>query len=250
MTRSETEQNSGWSSYPVDVWNERRPPQKLGDLQFWKYCAERFGSPILDLCCGNGRIAIPLAELGYAVVGIDVNEGFIASAQKRASDLLQSGKELAISFHAGDIVRLALNQHFRLAIMPDWSFQVLLTQEDQLSFLKALRTHLAPDGVFAFNLFIPFHRQRGLVKKEGKYEWPSNPSYHHGAPRTYDPVSQIETLVESNIHPVRLRHTSLSELTLLFKLAGFEIAEMYGDVDRRPFTGQADNDYTIVARLG
>lgn len=253
MDKSESELKNGWSSYPADVWNQRRPPDFLEDLQFWKYCAEKYGSPILDVCCGNGRISVPLGQLGHEIIGIDINAGFIATAQDRTSRLISRGEQVKVSFRLGDVVHLDLDQRFRLAIMPDWSFQVLLTQEDQLSFLKALHNVLVPGGAFAFNLFIPFHRQRfhrqsGLVEKDGGYEWPSNPSYHDGAPRTYDPVRQIETLVEWNIHPIQLRHTTLAELKLLFQITGFEIAELYGDDDRRPFTGADDNDYTIIVK--
>jgi len=219
-----------------------------GDLPFWQYCAEKYGDPILDLCCGNGRIAIPLAELGYEVVGVDINPDFIALAQRQTREMAQGGRELKVTFKIQDIVSLKLGRTFQLAIMPDWSFQVLLTQEDQLSFLRRLRKHLVLAGAFAFNLFIPFYRQRGLIEKHGGYQWPPDPSYHSGASRSYDAVSQIETLVESNVHPVKLRHTNLSELKQLFRLTGFEIAELYGDVDRRPFTGNRDNDYTIIAR--
>jgi hypothetical protein len=133
--------------------------------------------------------------------------------------------------------------------MPDWSFQVLLTPEDQLSFLRSLRASLIPGGAFAFNLFIPFYRQRGLVERDGGYEWPPDPAYHDGAARSFDPVTQIETLIEPGPHQIRLRHTTLSELGLLFEVTGFSIEELYGDVDRRPFTGAADEDYTVIARV-
>ena len=248
---SQTASKNGWSSYPADLWNRRRPPEQVGDLQFWEYCAEKYGSPILDLCCGNGRISIPLAELGYQVVGIDINAGFISSAEKRVAAARQGGRDLPVSFRVGDIAYLEANREFCLAIMPDWSFQVLLTQEDQISFLRHLHQATIPGGAFASNLFIPFHRQKGLIEKGARYEWLPDPAYHNSAPRTYDPLSQIETLVEWNAQPVRLRHTTLAELELLFQLTGFRIVEAYGDVDRRPFTGGPDDDYTIVAeRIG
>jgi len=247
---SQSAKESGWISYPAQVWDEERPPDLVHDLPFWQYCAEKYGDPILDVCCGNGRIAIPLAKLGYEVVGVDVNPGFIASAQRRVEEVADTGHPLKVSFRVGDIVRLSLERTFRLAIMPDWAFQVLLTQEDQLSFLRALREHLMPEGAFAFTLFVPFGRQQGLIERNDKYQWPPDPSYHSGTPRTYDPVSQIETLAKPNIHPIKIRHTNLAELRLLLWQTGFEIAELYGDVDRRPFTGTSDDDYTAVARRG
>ncbi len=249
MDKSETVLSNGWASYPVDLWNRRRPPDMLGDFPFWKYCAEKYGSPILDLCCGNGRISIPLAESDCEVVGIDINADFVAAARDRTARLSGQGRTLSASFIVSDIVHLDLEQQLKSAIMPDWSFQALLTQEDQISFLSGLHRALLPGGAFAFNLFMPFNRQKGLIKKDGGYEWPPDPSYHKGAPRTYDPMTQIETLVESNVHPIKLRHTTLAELKLLFCITGFEIVEMYGDDDRRPFTGASTDDYTVIVKL-
>jgi SAM-dependent methyltransferase len=234
--------SNGWLGYPLELWNAQRPGDSLDDLPFWTYCAEKYGGPVLDLCCGTGRISIPLAEQGLEVVGVDLNPGFIACARER------TGAGLPVSFQVGDITRLSPAGRFRLAIMPDWSFQVLLTTDDQLSFLHSLRTALVPGGAFAFNLFIPFHRQRGLVERGGGYEWTPDPAYHHGARRLFDHVAQIETLIEPGPHAIRLRHTTLPELRLLFDLTGFAIAELHGDTDRRPFTGAADDDTTIVVQ--
>ena len=248
MGASHSARHNGWSSYPATVWNQQRSPDRLGDLPFWAYCAAKHGGPILDICCGNGRIAIPLAAMGHDVVGADLNAQFLCAARDRVSALADQGQALSVSFVAADIACLPLGQRFRLAIMPDWSFQVLLTQEDQISFLACLHNALLRGGAFAFNLFMPHNRQRGLARTEDGYAWPPNPDYHDGAPRTYDPVTQIETFVESNIHPIELRHTTLAELELLFRITGFDLAELYGDVDRRPFAGASDDDYTIVAR--
>ncbi len=246
MSRSAVE--SGWSTYPADHWHEHKASELLYPM-FWRHCAEKYGGPILDLCCGNGRYAIALAEHGHEVVGVDINEGMIARAKEWAGQRARSGPPSNVSFQLGDVVKLDLGRQFRLAILPGWSFQVFLTRKDQLSFLGRVREHLVPGGAFAFNVFVPFNRQRGLGKKGDGYGWPRDPDYHSGAPRAYDPASQIETLVESNIHPIKLRHTSLSELELLFRLTGFEIAELYGDDgDMRPFTGKGDDDYTILAR--
>jgi SAM-dependent methyltransferase len=249
MKMSQSARENGWMSYPADRWNEHKPAP-VGPHRFWTHCAERYGGPILEVACGNGRWLFPLAEHGpgYAVVGIDINPGFIASARQFAEKRADAGHAVDATFHVGDIVRLDLGRTFPLAIMTSWTFQVLLTQEDQLSFLERLREHLLPGGAFAFNLFIPFHRQRGLVEKDGLWQWPPNPDYHGGTPRTYDPLAQIEAMNDHNVHPIKLRHTSLSELKLLFRPTGFRIVEIYGDdEDMRPFTGKRDNDYTILA---
>ena len=55
------------------------------------------GSQVLDAGCGTGRVAIRLAELGYDVVGMDVDESMLAVARREAPDL---------SWVAGDLAAL------------------------------------------------------------------------------------------------------------------------------------------------
>jgi len=249
MALSQSARENGWRTFPADVWNEHKG-EPVGPYRFWVHCLEKYGGPILEVGCGNGRWLLPLAEHGPGceVVGVDINEALIATARRRAQETADAGRPVNATFVVGDIVQLDVGRAFPLVIMTSWTFQVLLTQEDQLAFLQQAREHLRPGGAFAFNLFIPFHRQRGLTEKDGLYHWPPNPNYHNGAPRSYDPTSQVETMVEHNVHPIKLRHTSLSELELLFRLTGFRLAEVYGDdEDMRPFTGKCDNDYTVIA---
>lgn len=243
MLVSQSAKENGWLTYPADVWNADKPGP-VGPHEFWTYCAQKYGTQILEVACGTGRWLFPLAELGYECVGVDVNAEFVASAR----DIARESGAANVSFEQADIVNLDLKRKFPLAIMTSWTFQILLTQDDQLSFLHRLHEHITPGGAFAFNHFMPLHRQRALIELDDGYYWPNDPSYHGGCKRSYDPVTQIETLIEIEDHPIKLRHTSLAEIELLFRLTGFKIAEIYGDdEDMRPFTGRADTDYTIIA---
>ncbi len=58
---------------------------------------------ILDLMCGNGRIAVNLAKLGYEVVGIDFSSLYIEDAKRKARD---HNVEKNTRFVLGDIREL------------------------------------------------------------------------------------------------------------------------------------------------
>ncbi len=235
MKLSESAEQSGWRDYPVEKWNIERPTTEVCDLPFYEYCVEKYGDPILDIACGNGRVSIPLAEKGYRVVGIDINDGLIETAKE---NLAKKNEKLKANFVIGDIVDFKIQESFGLAIMPDWTFQVLLTQEDQISFLSCLWNHLRPEGAFAFNLFNPFKRLLGAKRNGPVFDMP-----HISSSCQFDPITQVATNRE---RAIKVRYTSLSELELLFRLTGFRIVEKYGDIDRRPFSAKRDNDYTII----
>ncbi len=57
------------------------------------------GSSLLDLGCGNGRISVNLAKLGYYVVGVDISPLFISDAKKKA---LEYGVQDRVEFLVGD----------------------------------------------------------------------------------------------------------------------------------------------------
>lgn len=63
------------------------------------------GSRILDAGCGTGRVAVRLAELGYACVGVDLDESMLAVARESAPDLTWLRQDLATLDVTGEGVR-------------------------------------------------------------------------------------------------------------------------------------------------
>jgi SAM-dependent methyltransferase len=238
MTFSTSGQQSGWAEYPGEIWDERKPVNWLHDWPFWEWCAATYADdkPILELACGNGRITRQLALAGYSVVAIDINPHFLSRAVAQLPEDLRGRVDFALQ----DIVQLELEQKFSLAIMADWAFPALLTQADQLHFLRRLANCLVEGGVFAFNTIFPTVRQLGLTPSpDGTFlEWTSTA-------RRFDPVSQVET-IDSGGQVIRMRHTTLSEIQLLAQMAGFEIVAQFGGMDKRPLQGLPGDDLTLV----
>ena len=246
MTLSQSARENGWATFPADVWNEHKG-SPVGPHRFWIHCVEKYGGPILEVGCGNGRWLLPLSERGPGceAVGVDINEELIATARQRAQQRAEAGRQVNANFVVGDVVQLDLGRTFPLVIMTSWTFDILLTQDDQIAFLERVREHLRPGGAFAFNAPIPFHTHRAIVEKGVRWQMPARTNYPSG---TYDPVSQVVTRRQYDAAPIQYRYTSLSEFQLLFRLTGFKLVEIYGDdEDMRPFTGRAGNDYTVIA---
>ena len=71
-----------------DAWTEGL----IGDVDFYVRRAQAVRGPIVELGVGTGRIAIPTAEAGQSVIGVDVSPAMLAEARRRAALAGVSGK--------------------------------------------------------------------------------------------------------------------------------------------------------------
>ncbi len=62
---------------PVDY--DRQDSSDTG-VAFYAWLARETGGPVLELACGTGRVAIPIARQGFAVTGLDVIPGMLERA--------------------------------------------------------------------------------------------------------------------------------------------------------------------------
>jgi SAM-dependent methyltransferase len=79
-------------------------PATAGDIAFYVTCAKRFGSDVLELGVGTGRVALPLAEAGCTVTGLDLSGAMLDVARDKTKRLAPevSGR---LTFMAGDRAR-------------------------------------------------------------------------------------------------------------------------------------------------
>ncbi|GAB6265208.1 MAG: hypothetical protein STSR0001_06530 [Methanothrix sp.] len=103
---------------------------------------------VIDLGCGTGNHAIPLAERGYEVVGVDCGEDMIKAAKIKAET-----KRVSCAFQLADIGQLNLNQKFDAAIMMFAVLGYQLDNADVLAVLKSARNHLNQDGLLIFDIW-------------------------------------------------------------------------------------------------
>ena len=113
------------------------------DLEFILNQARKTGGPVLDIACGNGRIGLPLAKVGYQVTGIDLSETMLMHGREKAGDL-------PMTFLKADCRDFSLDQRFSLAFMTGHGFQNLLGRQDRLALFQSVRQHLTEDGLFLF----------------------------------------------------------------------------------------------------
>lgn len=104
---------------------------------------------ILDLGCGTGGHALPLAERGYTVTGADRSETILAEARRKAKAMAQGAG--SCDFVQGDIRTLDLGQTFDAVIAMFAVISYQTTNEDLIAAFRTARRHLEPGGLFIFD---------------------------------------------------------------------------------------------------
>ena len=102
----------------------------------------RKGQRALDIPCGLGRIALPLARAGVNVTGVDLTGLYIRRARKQAK-----AEALNIEFIQGDMRDISFNAEFDAAFNFFGSFGYF-SDADNLAFAKRVFQSLKPGGRF------------------------------------------------------------------------------------------------------
>ena len=135
--------------YDADIYDGLN--KSLSDLEFYKkWLPKNKDAKILELCCGTGRLTIPIAKDGYDITGVDYTLSMLERAKEKA---FQTG--LKIDFIKADIRELNLEEKFDLIFIPFNSIHHLYKNEDLFDALKVVRNHLKEKGLFLLDCFNP-----------------------------------------------------------------------------------------------
>jgi ubiquinone/menaquinone biosynthesis C-methylase UbiE len=213
-----------------------------GDVDFFRELAleaHAQGQAVLELACGTGRVAIPIAEAGVRVVGLDQDEGMLRRATEKGAAL-----DNAAWVH-GHMQSFALEERFGLVYIPFRSFQHLLTVADQLSCLHAIYEHLVPGGRLAIDIFNPdivaiaewMTSSKGTLRRRrqgdapGKWETRAYALAAQQLEATFvdDKLSDEGAVLSRVYRDLKLRYTFRYEMEHLLLRAGFQIEALFGD---------------------
>ncbi|MDQ4129213.1 MAG: class I SAM-dependent methyltransferase [Actinomycetota bacterium] len=251
---------------PVDY--DRQDSSDTG-VAFYAALARETGGPVLEIACGTGRVAIPIARQGFAMTGLDVVSGMLERARNKSA-------ELPIRWIEGDARTFDLGERFRLIYLTGNAFQAFVTNTDQEALLGRVRAHLHDEGLFAFETRNPRWRTRedrdedpdGLfVNLETRAEEEVRPSFtdadgrevRESRTRTYDHVAQIlhwtsywrwqeGSEERTKITRIALRYTFPQELAALLHYNGFTIERRYGDWNLEPLTAASPSIIVVCRR--
>jgi SAM-dependent methyltransferase len=237
-----------------------------GDLDLYLALAARTGGPILELAVGTGRLAVPLAEAGYTVTGVDLDPAMLdrARARARSSQVGIADRLILIEADLLDL-RLPSAGTFGLTFIALNSLLVLPTRAAQRAAIRTMADHLAPGGLAVVDIWIP--DAEDLARFDGRIilDWPRlDPASGAIVTKTgsaqHDASSAVVTMTtifeesgqgESPRRWVRrdqLRLVSGDELRGFAEDAGLTVELMAGDYSLGPMGPGSERAILIAAR--
>jgi SAM-dependent methyltransferase len=204
------------------------------DIGFYVDEAVRSGGPVLELGVGTGRIAIPTAAAGIAVVGVDRSVGMLDVAREQAA---RAGVELDLRH--GDFRDPPVDGAFPLVTIPFRSLLHMESDADRRAALRAVRRLLAPGGRLVFDVFAPGADDiaethgRWLEREPGIWE---RADWDERGRRLV-----LRVRGEASESEMSLAWLSVPEWRVLLVEEGFRVEALYGWFDRSPWRGGEDS---------
>lgn len=197
---------------------------------------------VVEFAVGTGRLALPLAEAGVAVHGIDQSEPMVAELRKKP------GAD-RVPVTIGDMTTTRVGTDAALVYLVFNTITNLRTQASQVACFRNAAAHLAPGGRFLIENLVPgLHR---LPAGETIRPFDVSPN-HLGFDEYVDLVNQISVSHHYFIEGDRVRTSSPSfryvwpsELDLMAQLAGLELESRWADWNRSPFTADSPTHISV-----
>jgi len=211
------------------------------DVGFYVDQALAAGGPVVELAVGTGRIAIPIAEAGIPVIGVDASPEMLAVARAAAES---AGVVELVDLRLGDLRDPPVSERVPLAICPFRSLLHMETEAEKLRALRAVHRLLEPEGRFVFDVFAP--RPDDIEETHGRW-LEREPGIFELA--VWDEGTRTLALsVRSGeaAATFRLHWLSAPEWLRLLDQAGFEVEALYGWFDLR--SCEDDGDMVFVCR--
>jgi len=228
--------------------------RRQDDVAFYVALANTTPGPVLEYGIGNGRIALPIARAGKAVVGVDHSVPMLADLRAKIALEPPAVRKLVRAVR-GDMRRVKLRRRFPLVLSTFNTALHLYDRADVESFLARVTEHLEDGGRFVVDLSMP--RPEELARPPSK---PFHaPKFRHPTAGVvvsnrerfdYDPVRQV-LFVAMEFEPVGaasqgwmtpLAHRQFfpQEWAALLHYNGFEVERVEGDFAGGPLTASSD----------
>ena len=222
-------------------------------IQFYADLAQETDGPTLEIACGSGIVALPIAAHGIPVTGVDLARPMLAHARLKAQR-----QNLRLDLVEADARQFHFGRQFSFIYITGNAFQAFLRRADQERFLACVKCHLAPGGAFAFETRNPSGHD---LSDQSEEEWFT---YHNvqgqlvrvSGTQRFEPLAQVlhwttyrrwndSTGSQSTTTRIACRFTYPQELNALLHYNGFHIVNQYGDWNKGKLSVESESIISI-----
>jgi ubiquinone/menaquinone biosynthesis C-methylase UbiE len=224
------------------------------DLPFYKkWLPKNQNAKILELCCGTGRLTLPIAKDGYNICGVDNSSSMLEQAKVKTSEI-----GLEINFIEADIRTLNLQEEYDHIFIPFNSIHHLYKSEDLFKAFESVKKHLKNGGSFILDCFNP--NIQYIVENENKQnviaEYTTKDGREVSIKQTmrYKNATQINRIewhyfINGCFHSIQnmdMRVFFPKELDSYLEMSGFKIIHKYGNFEEEKFNDKSEKQIFVL----
>ena len=201
------------------------------------------GTSVLELGIGTGRLAIPLADAGLRVAGIDASPAMVAKLHEKRPD---------IPVTIGDFGTTTVEGAFDVVLIAFNTLLNLLTLEDQERCLRNAGARLGPGGAVVVETFvlsdeIPASGLDVRTVEPDEVQW-SVFTVRDGV--VHGSIVTVREDTGVRLRPWRIRLTTPEEIDEVAAHAGLEVVSRHAGWRAEPFTTDSDRQVTVYRTRG
>lgn len=229
---------------------------ETADLPFYsRWLHKKQNGNILELCCGTGRLTIPLVQQGYNITGVDNSPSMLKQAREKANEL-----NLPIHFIEADMRTFDLPEVYDIIFIPFNSIHHLYNNQDFFDVLASVKKHLKDDGYFLFDCYNPnIHYIVNYENQEAhiaQYTTQDGREVVIKQTMTYENKTQINRIKWhyyingqfDSIQNMDMRMYFPQEIDAYLSIHGFETIHKFGGFNEEPFDNKSDKQIFVCKK--
>jgi SAM-dependent methyltransferase len=200
----------------------------------------------LEFGIGTGRVALPLAQRGVRVKGIDLSEAMVERLRAKPG-----GAEIQVEI--GDFATTTIAGSFTLAYLVFNTINNLTTQDAQVACFENAAAHLEPGGCFVIEVGVPSLQRLPPGETVRPFRvTPTRLGFDEYDIAAQGLISHHFRVVGDRLEArsIPFRYVWPAELDLMARIAGMTLRERWSDWKREPFTSESTKHISVWEKSG